>query len=79
MARPGGNATGFTFGSGVDIHRKRFQILHDTVPDARRFAYLTVQARAAYHAEVYDGVDELLGITIDPVIVDTLGWGLSYS
>ena len=70
LARPGGNATGFTFGSGVDLDRKRVQMLHDTVPDARRFAYFTIEERAAYHAKIYGGLDELLGITLVPVIID---------
>lgn len=70
LARPGGNATGFAFGSAVDMDRKRVQILHDTVPDARRFAYFTIEEMAAYHAEVYQGIDQALGITLDPLIIE---------
>lgn len=70
LARPGGNATGVTFGSSTDIDRKRVQILRDTVPDAQRFAYLTTEQRAPYLAEVYDGLDELLGIRLVPVIIE---------
>jgi hypothetical protein len=37
--RPGGNITGVTTVIG-DILQKRLQLLHDLVPNARRFGYL---------------------------------------
>jgi putative ABC transport system substrate-binding protein len=37
--RPGGNMTGVTTAI-VDIFQKRLQLLHDLVPNARRFGYL---------------------------------------
>ena len=39
LNRPGGNITGVTI-TIVDTVQKRFQLLHDMVPNARRFGYL---------------------------------------
>jgi len=40
LARPGGNVTGFTFHAGSEIEGRRFQMLAEAVPRARRIAYL---------------------------------------
>jgi putative ABC transport system substrate-binding protein len=40
FARPGGNVTGLTISTGVDIHGKRLQLLHEAVPAVRRIAVI---------------------------------------
>jgi putative ABC transport system substrate-binding protein len=41
LARPGGNFTGVVIDAGLEIWAKRFEILKEMVPTARRVAFLT--------------------------------------
>jgi putative ABC transport system substrate-binding protein len=51
LARPGGNITGITVDTGVEIVGKRLQLLRELVPGATRVAFLTPR----------DGWDNLFG------------------
>src|SRR5262249_53084496 len=43
LARPGGNLTGFTTDGGLEMVGKQLQLLRDSVPGARRIAYIERQ------------------------------------
>jgi putative tryptophan/tyrosine transport system substrate-binding protein len=53
LNRPGGNVTGAT-NAIVDILQKRLQLLHDLVPNARRFGYLVNPDNVSSVATVID-------------------------
>jgi len=45
LARPGGNITGITVDTGVEMFGKRFEMLRELVPGATTVALLTVLSR----------------------------------
>jgi hypothetical protein len=51
LARPGGNATGINF-FGLETNAKRLGLMHDLLPNARRFAVLLNPANASSAAAV---------------------------
>ena len=51
LARPGGNITGISVDTGVEIFGKRLQLLRELVPGAKKVAFLTPR----------DGWDNILG------------------
>ncbi len=72
LARPGGNATGFAFSPPRAELGKRVQFLHEAVPNATQFAYLTVEHSAISFGleEIFDEIAEALEITLVPGFVD---------
>jgi ABC-type uncharacterized transport system substrate-binding protein len=43
LARPGGNVTGFTVDTGIEVVGKRLELLKETIPRATRIAFLASQ------------------------------------
>jgi putative tryptophan/tyrosine transport system substrate-binding protein len=62
--RPGGNITGVTT-IIVDILQKRLQLLHDLVPNARRFGYLVNPDNPANQLELAENTVRMWGGTIE--------------
>lgn len=68
LSHPGGNVTGVTNGATV-LNRKRFEILKDLIPGARRFAYLANPKNPNAPASNYDvmAAAEAMRIRVDIV------------
>jgi putative ABC transport system substrate-binding protein len=81
LARPGGNITGVAVDAGLEIWGKRFEILKEMVPTARRVGFLAPGIQAAsYLSAVRAGAERvglaLLDATLGDVIDEAAYRGL---
>ena len=70
VARPEGNVTGFTTDGGGSIEGKRLQLLHDTIPDVPRVAFLTPRyALESANGSYARAAAPSLGVELAPMIL----------
>jgi ABC-type uncharacterized transport system substrate-binding protein len=73
LARPGGNVTGMSEDQ-ADIHTKLLELLHETLPQAKRIAFLWNPASATYTRtfKASQAVAPALGLTIQSLQINHL-------
>ena len=74
LARPGGNVTGLTMDTGLELRVKRLELLREISPDARRVATLILRRRTSQERKLWltqmQSQAELLDLTIIPAEVE---------
>jgi putative ABC transport system substrate-binding protein len=70
LARPGGNITGSTLGTGPEFIRKQLEILNEVVPKLSRVAILREsERRGAAETAALESAARKLGLTIPPSLL----------